>query len=343
MEFVIGILIFCLIIIIHEMGHFFAAKACGVRVNEFAIGMGPTIFKIQGKETKYALRLFPIGGFVSMEGEDDESDDPRAFIKKPVWQRMIIIVAGAFMNIILGFVVLIIVLSTAEGIPSTTIGGFHDNAVSSESLQPNDKILKVNGTRIFTYTDINYKMKNSKAEIIDNKFTYQFVVERNGEKITLDNVQFAAIQNGADTTAYHDFKVFGIEKTFFNIISTSFANTISVSRIIWMTFIDLITGEYGLNDISGPVGVVKEVGEIARNNLPDVLSMLVFITINVGVFNLFPIPALDGARFVFLLIELIRRKRIKPEHEGMVHFVGLVLLFGLMIVVTFKDISTIFF
>ena len=342
MEFVIAILIFCLIIIIHEMGHFFAAKACGVRVNEFSIGMGPTLFKIQGKETKYSLRLFPIGGYVSMEGEDDASDDPRAFNRKPVWQRMIVILAGAFMNIVLGFVVLIIIFSTSKGVASTTIGGFFENATSNQTLQAGDKVLKVNGTRIFTYSDINYKLQNSRVEKVDGKYTFEFLVERNGEKVLLDNVQFSENVDVDEGVIYRDFQVYAIEKNPVSIVSTAFLNTISVSRMIFMTFVDLVTGVYGFNDISGPVGVVKTVGEVARNNLPDVLSMLVFITINVGIFNLLPLPALDGGRFVFLLIELIRRKPIKPEHEGIVHFVGLVFLFGLMIVVTFKDILSLF-
>lgn len=352
MGIVIAILIFCVIIIIHELGHFLAAKACGVKVNEFALGMGPIVgfgkYKLKWVkgETTYAIKWLPIGGSVSMEGEDDSSEDSRAFHNKPVWQRMIIIVAGAVMNLILGFIIMLIIISRGDTVATTTIAGFADDAVSSSQLMVGDEIVKVNGMRLFSLTDLSYKLQSSDfrpdKEGNSKPYVFDFVVKRNGQMVEIPSVEFGSIVQGEDSSIKIDFAVTSEGKTFGNVISSAFGNSVSTGRLIWISLMDLVTGVYQIKDLSGPVGVVGAIEESAKLGFDAVLSIAAFISINVGIFNLIPFPALDGGRFAFLVIELVRRKPMKPEHEGMVHFVGILLLFLLMIVVTFQDITKLF-
>lgn len=342
MSIVIAILVFGLIIAIHELGHFLVAKHCDVRINQFAIGMGPAIFKKQRGETLYAIRLFPIGGFVSMEGEDEDSNDSRALNKKKVSQRIAITVAGAVMNLILGFIVVLIITSTGKEIVSTEISHFSENSVSSKTgLQLNDKIVKVNGMSIFTDTDLAFKLQNDEDGI------YNMQVIRDGKKINLSNVQLLrTVDEKGNGVIHYDFNVKEIKKNPVNVVTHSVAKTASIGRVIWITLGDLVTGKYKLNDLSGPVGIVDAIGTtIDQNNainfaemIQNLLMLVAFITINVGIFNLLPLPALDGGRIMFLIIEGIRKKPVKPEHEGMVHFVGLALLMLLMVAVSFNDI-----
>lgn len=345
---IVAILVFGIIILIHEAGHFAAAKACGVRVNEFALGMGPKLISWGKGETTYSIRAFPIGGFVSMEGDDTSSADPRAFCKKPVWKRLVIICAGAVMNLLLGFVILLIVTSFSDGITTTKIAGFYDEGASSHitGLEAGDEIVKVNGLRIFSDTDIAYQFQ------MDDDGVFEMEVIRDGRRLTLPTVAFDSrmLEDGGSTLVI-DFYVVGDKVNPLTVIEYSSRKFVSVARIIWLSLFDLLSGRFSINDLSGPVGIVGEIGEVVGSTahgvafgqmLLNLMSFVEFITINVGIFNLLPIPALDGARAFFLIIELIRRKPIKPEHEGMIHFVGLMLLFGLMIVVTFLDIKKLF-
>lgn len=343
MNIVVAILAFCVIIIIHELGHFVAAKLCGIQVNEFAIGMGPVLFRIHGKETDFALRLLPIGGFVSMEGEDGSSDNPRAFSRKPVYKRMIVILAGAIMNLVLGFLISIGHVCSVDQVATTTISGFRGEAVSSSQLQVGDRITSIDGLPIFTSSDIVYKLQTKADKNEDGNIVFDFVVDRNGESVLLEDVEFdtQTYDDGTNSIVF-DFTVLPLDRNFGTVISESFLESCSTGRLVIMSFLDLITGKYGVNDLAGPIGVVEVVsGTVEKDffaGLPDFLYIVSLITINLGIFNLLPIPALDGARFVFLVIEAIRRKPIKPEHEGIVHFVGLALLMVLMLVVTFNDI-----
>lgn len=338
---IIGIFIFGIIVIVHEFGHYFVAKLCKVRVTEFAIGMGPVIYKKKGKETTFSLRLLPIGGFCSM-GEDEESDDPNSFRKKPVPAKMAVILAGAFMNLVLGFVISIIAMIVSGVGISSQIVYFDDNAVSPNyGLQLNDTIEKINGTKIFTARDITYLLSTDDDGIID------FIVKRNGEKIELKGVQFPMIvdETTGKSTLKYDFKVLAEKITIKNIVPYSFNNAVYCGRIVLMSIRDLVTGRYGLNDLQGPVGIVTTIGSSVTDKGLDwdfLLQLAALITVNIGIFNLLPIPALDGGRFVFLVIEAIRRKQFKAETEGMIHFVGLVLLMLLMIAVTFNDVKNIF-
>lgn len=346
---IVTIIVFCVIIIIHELGHFFAAKACGIYVKEFAFGMGPVIFRKKGKETEYVIRAFPIGGSCSFE-EDFEYDNdeitdyepnPRAFNRKPVWQRMIVILAGPLMNLILGYIVVVISLCAADGLASTTIAAFREQSVSSSALMVNDEVLSVDGLPIYSTADISYKLQSSDRKNSDGNLVYDFVVRRNGEKIILKDVEFMTITHEDGTNGvYFDFFVYGLEKNFKNIVTESFRESLSTARIIILTLFDMLTGKYGINDLSGPIGVGTVITEaVSSYTLAELLSIISLITINIGIFNLIPIPALDGSRFIFLLIELIIRKPVKPQIEGVVHFVGFALLMAVMVVVTFNDIT----
>lgn len=350
MFIVIAILAFCIIIIIHEMGHFFAAKACGMKVSEFSLGMGPKILKKQGKETLYTVKLLPIGGSVQL-GEDEESDDPRSFRNKPVWQRMIVLAAGPVMNLILGVIVCAAAILISGRVVTSQIGGFRgDNPISSQYLQAGDEILEINGHSIWSSMDISYALQNSamKATPNDEYLSYSFKVNRGGETVVLDNVKFALRRDdNEEPSVILDFYVNAYSADFNNIgkiAAYSFKEAATYGRLVWVSLIDLLNGTYGLNDLSGPVGTVTVISQTAtasadmRINITNLMSMIALITINLGIFNLLPVPALDGSRIIFLIIELIRRKPMKPEHEGMVHFVGFAALMLLMLVVTFNDI-----
>ncbi len=340
----IAILIFGIIILIHELGHFLVAKACKIKVNEFAIGMGPKIVSWGKGETTYALRLLPIGGFVSMEGEDADSPDPRAFNRKKVWQRLLVVLAGAAMNLILGFVILIIVTSCSDAIITTEIAKFEsEDAISHQTgLNVGDKIIKVNGMSVFCDTDISYQFQS------DEDMTFEMTVLRDGEKVVLPAVEFDGTVLEDGTKSLHiDFFVVGDKVNPLSVLDYSGKKFVSVARMIWLSLGDLVKGKYGINDLSGPVGIVGAIGDVVGSTstginfgtmLANLASLVVFITINVGIFNLLPIPALDGARAIFLIIEGIRRKPIKPEHEGIVHLIGMILLFGLAIIVTVFDV-----
>lgn len=339
---IIALLVFFVIVVLHEFGHFAIAKLCGIRVNKFAVGMGPVLLKKQKGETEYSLRLLPIGGFCAMEGEDDESDDPRSFSKKSIPRRMAVVVAGAVMNLILGFILIIFTTLLYGDITSVTVAEFPADEETGKSfstsqscgLEVGDTFISIDGMRILTDTDLSYKLQSTESEVMT------VIVRRNGEKVTLKDVTF---YNTA-TKKRLDFYVKAEDLTFLSILRYSFLDTISTGRLIWTSLVDLLTGKYGFHDLSGPVGIVNTIGEAAsygqtfKQHLTSVLSLASFITINVGIFNLLPIPALDGARLIFLLVEAIRRKPIPPEREGMVHFVGMALLFLLMIAVTFQDI-----
>ncbi|MCH5205371.1 MAG: site-2 protease family protein [Oscillospiraceae bacterium] len=358
MSIVIAIIVFCVIILLHEFGHFIAAKACGIYVKEFALGMGPVILRKKGKETEYVIRALPIGGSCSFEGENggyDEDDDPtvtlpysrdeeernpRAFNAKPVWQRMIVILAGPLMNLILGYIVVVISLITSPAMASTTIAEFKEQSVSGAYLMENDEILSVDGLPVFSVSDVSYKLQSSDRKNADGNLVFDFTVRRNGEKITVKDVEFMTMEReDGSTGVYFDFYVYRLEKNFKNVVIEGFRESCSTARLIIMTLIDMLRGKYGLNDLSGPIGVGTVITEaVKKYTFADVMSIVSLITINLGVFNLLPIPALDGARFIFLVVELIRRKPAKPEVEGMVHFVGFAMLMLLMVVVTFNDI-----
>ncbi len=328
----LALLIFSVIIMIHELGHFAAAKAFGVKVEEFSIGMGPALLHFQGKETRYSLRAIPMGGYVQMEGEDSESQDPRAFCRQKAWKRFVIVSAGAVMNLLLGFVVAVAMVSMKGYVGTAQIVRFEENAQSSQVLQQGDEILSINGSRIFIDQDIVYTLVRDEDGLVD------MTVLRQGEKLQLQ-VPFATqtLSDGTHVVVL-DFKVLATPQTFFNTIRYGIGWNISVARQVWMTLFDLITGRYGLNQLSGPVGTTQAIGQASSYGLGSLLMIVGFITVNLGVFNLLPFPALDGGRLLFLVVEMIRRRPVPARYEGYVHAAGFLLLMALMVTVTYQDI-----
>lgn len=337
-----ALLFFGVIIMIHECGHFTCAKLFKVKVNEFSLGMGPALFKRKKGDTLYAVRLFPIGGYVAMEGEDDASEDDRAFNKKPVWQKMIIVVAGALMNLILGFILMVLLLTTSTDLIGTnTIKEFYPDAVSAQyGLQAGDRFVEIDGHHVWSELDLSFLMSRSQDGVFD------FVVERDGEKVTLNDVHFATEQQNGITLIQYDFIIIGEQPGFLNIVKNAFTQSASIVRMVWLSVFDLVTGRYGMSELAGPVGTVDIIADVtaqavSSGSLTNLLTIMAFITINVGVANLLPLPALDGGRFLFLAIEAVRRKPVNPKYEGYVHAAGLALLLLLMVVVTYNDIARI--
>ena len=337
-----ALLFFGVIIMIHECGHFACAKLFKVKVNEFSLGMGPALFKKRKGDTLYAVRLFPIGGYVAMEGEDDASEDDRAFNKKPVWQKMIIVVAGALMNLILGFILMVLLLTTSTDLIGTnTIKEFYPDAMSSQyGLQAGDRFVEIDGHHVWSELDLSFLMSRSQDGVFD------FVVERDGEKVTLNDVHFATEQQNGITLIQYDFIIIGEQPGFLNIVKNAFTQSASIVRMVWLSVFDLVTGRYGMSELAGPVGTVDIIADVtaqavSSGSLTNLLTIMAFITINVGVANLLPLPALDGGRFLFLAVEAVRRKPVNPKYEGYVHAAGLALLLLLMVVVTYNDIARI--
>ena len=406
----IAILFFGVIITIHEFGHFIFAKIFGVKVNEFAIGMGPTVIKKQGKETKYALRLFPIGGFVSMEGEEEESEDSRAFCNQKTWKRMIIIAAGAIFNLILGIIICFFLVGSEELVGTNQILQFYETAVSNQEggLQEGDKIISIDGKKVFSDYDVSFLMQRNGSGV------YSFVVERNGEKTELPQVHFArrtggnfsydedctisslsskikdfglkdgdkilkvngeAVKNGQELIAVigkdedyvydftverqgetldfaevkmavvtvFDFVILGEDKNIINVTKSAFGYALSMGRMVYLSLFDLLSGQYGMNDLAGPIGTISVITDIAEESIATVdwsslFMIMAMITINIGLFNLLPVPALDGGHLFFMFFELIFRKKIPQKYESYIHAAGLVILLGFMAIISASDI-----
>ena len=434
----IGVLLFELIIFIHEFGHFITAKKSGIKVNEFSLGMGPKIFSFGKGETKYSLRIFPIGGFCAMEGEDEESPEPRAFNNAKVWKRMIVVIAGAVMNIILGFVLMFVVVVQQDAYSSTEVQSFPATSFSScTGLRSGDVIKEINGYGISTSMDFNYPISTAELKTVDGstleiykedcgnnlynmsvslvqdknnklsdeqvskvnellskstneivkakskedaysiyenyykkindacgikdykvekiveketrkRYTADILVERNGEEKLLKNVQFFTYttKDNSDPQVSIDFYVKPIEKTFGSVISQTFKQTISTCKMIYASLGGLLTGKFGLKDMSGPIGIASAVTTVASESLSSgfmsavnsIIYVMMIITVNLGLFNMLPFPALDGGRFVFLIIEAIRGKSVPRKVEAIVNGIGMGLLILLMILITANDI-----
>lgn len=330
----IAIVVFSALIFVHELGHFLVAKWAKVKVNEFAVGMGPVLLKTQKGETQYALRAFPIGGFCAMEGESDESEDSRAFCNVSIGKRMLISATGPAMNLVLGFI-LLCVLST-QVIGTTQIGNFYDNARSASHLEVGDVITRVNGHRVRTNNDLNYYFMRNNDGIIDLE------VQRNGEKLTLYGVEFDTHQEGKARILIVDFRLVGVKPTFTQAVGYAGNWTVSLMRQVWGSLYDLITGRFELTSLSGPVGVTSAIGQASSMGWKYLLEMVSFISVNLAVFNLLPIPALDGGRIIFLGIEAIRRKPFSIKVEGVVNGITFLMLIGLVIFATVNDVIRLF-
>ena len=333
---IIAILFFELIIIVHEGGHFAAARLMKIKVNEFSIGMGPKIFSFTKGETKYSLRWILFGGYCSMEGEDEESESNGSFSSKSVPARMLVVVAGAFMNLLLGFLIIVCIISSQNLVGTPTIAKFDDNAASELSgLMVADTIKSIDGMRVFTATDVETGLTRSRDD------TLSVTVERNGKTETLD-VKFDMAEYEGHKYVNMDFWLLGKEKTIGSVLKNSAATFVSYTRMVFLSVHDLLTGRYGLSDLSGPVGTVSVVSSAVKTSFASLLRISAILTVNIGLFNLFPIPALDGWRFFLLLGEGIFKKKLPSKWEYAINAAGLAILIGVMVLVTFSDVTKLF-
>ena len=347
-----ALIVFSAVIAIHEFGHFAVAKLCGIQVNEFSIGMGPVLWKKTRKGTQYSLRALPVGGFVALEGEEspesqqaeaarDAQEQPIAenagipLNDAPVWQRALVMAAGAFMNFVLGFVVLIILVAAQDGaITSKTIYSVEEGALCGQTgLQAGDEILAVNGRRCFVANDILYELVRTEAYRAD------FTVKRDGQKVELPDVQFDTWQDDSGETHMSlGFVVFGIKKTPVSVLKEAWNSTLYYGRIVFTSLADLLRGRESINNLSGPVGIVTAIGQAASYGWQDLLELLALITINLGIFNLLPFPALDGGKVVFLIVEGVTGRAVPEKLQSVLTIAAFGLLFGLMIFATYNDI-----
>ena len=342
-----AILVFGVLIAVHELGHFMAAKACGVRVNEFSIGMGPALWKKQKGETQYSLRLFPVGGFCAMEGEEEDSDDPAALNNQGFWAKLLIFAAGAAMNFIAGLLIILILYADAQAFYVPVVAGFADGCPleSADGLQEGDRLLRIDGEKVYVYSDISLLMGLNKTGAFDLQ------IERNGEVITLRDFTMErreyTDQNGKTYTGYGLY--FGAEEaTLGRKLSYSWNNAMDFARLVRLSLQMLVTGQAGVKDLSGPVGIVStmtQVGEQAattRAAVENIAYLAALIAVNLAVMNLLPLPALDGGKIFFLVINAVSmqlfKKQIPAKYENYIHFAGLILLLALMAVITFSDV-----
>lgn len=356
---VVTVLMLGVLVLIHEGGHYLVARACGVGIMEFAIGMGPVIFKKKGKYNDFTIRLLPIGGFVSMIGEDDQLEIPEEHQGKPsindkkTWQKMLIVLAGPFMNILLGVLITAGLVVGTDVIASTTVAQLVDEQLSEErgfpvnisgeyGLQVDDKIIEVDGKRIFVYYDLAYYLSTRGNEPVD------ITVERDGEKIVLEDVCFPVEETEGVKYGSMDFLVYRKDKTFLNVCYEALWQPISNVRTTLQGLFDTLTGRYGISGVSGIVGVgevmndVISEGETFWQTLEQILNIMVLISMSLGIFNLIPLPALDGGRFVIYAIEGIIGRRLPQKAVTVAIGVSMALLLLLMVLVTFKDIINLF-
>ena len=336
----IAVLAFSFLIFIHEFGHYIFARIFKVTITEFSIGMGPKLVWYDSKKTgiRYALSMIPIGGYVAMVGEDEESSDPNSFDKKPAWQRFIITIAGASVNIIAGFIAMII-LAVIVDFGGTTVAEFIDTEasgyeISSEDsgLMQGDVIISVNGKRVRVADELSYEIMRHGNEPVD------LVVERDGRRIPLSDVVFPVVEESGQRFGMIDFKVYRTDKTFASVINYSFTKGALIVRMCWESIYDLLVGRYTLAAVSGPIGISETIGNAAKAGFTSLLYIVALISINLGVMNLLPIPALDGGRLICILFEMITRKRIPKKIESAVNAIGLLLLLAFSLIIMVKDV-----
>lgn len=333
----LALLVFGFMILVHELGHFLFAKLFKVEINEFSIGMGPKIISKKGRDNvQYSLRLLPIGGYVAMEGENEESDNPNSYSKKPVWQRFIIVIAGALVNILVGAIIMTILTISSPYYGTTTIADFQENAISQEyGLEIGDEIIKVGNTSVHTYDELSYEIMRVGYAPVDITFV------RDGEVYTKE-ITFGTTTSEGISFGKMDFIVLGESKSFISVCKNAFFSTKSTIKMVWDSLVDLIIGRYGFEHVSGPIGVTGAISQAAKISTYSFFYMIVIISMNLGVFNLLPIPALDGGTLVFLVYEMIFKKPVPKKVEGISKAVTMVLLLLLVVVVTFKDIINLF-
>lgn len=351
MSVIFAIFLFSVLIFVHELGHFTAAKLSGVQVNEFSMFMGPALWKKQVGETLYAIRCIPIGGYCAMEGEDGGSDNPRSFDKAAWWKRLIILAAGAAMNFLIGVVLMVIVCLPIKQTVVPMIAGFEDYATvdGENGLQAGDRIVEVDGERLYTYSDFSLILSLNPGDVHD------ITVRRNGETVVLKDFLLekheVKLENGSTALRYGmNFTL--STPSFLEKLGIAWNQSLDTVRLVRLSLQMLFGGKVGIQDMSGPVGIVSEMSKVAAasdSKVTALLNMLYFggfIAINLAVMNLLPIPALDGGRIVCLLItvvvEAITKKKINPKYEGYLHGAGMILLLALMAIIMFKDVIFLF-
>lgn len=335
------LLLLSVLVFLHEGGHFLVARLNNITVNEFSIGMGPKIYSYESKKSgiKYSIRALPIGGFVSMAGEDEASEDPNAFCNKNVWRRISTVLAGPVTNILVGFLGMFILVALT-GPATNIVAAFLDNATSvNYGLQIDDKIIAVEDVKTHTGNEVVYEITYQGDKPLD------LTVIRDGKKIIIEDVVFPTVVENGVTLGNYDMLFYGIseaDRSFSIIISHTFWRTYSTAKMVWDSLADLIGGRFGLDAISGPIGMTELVGSALATGWESLLYLWVIISVNLGVMNLLPLPALDGGRLMFLLWEAISRKPVNKTIEAYINAAGLLILMAFMILITFKDIFKLF-
>lgn len=346
----IAVLVFGVLIFVHELGHFLAARASGVQVNEFSIGMGPVIFQRTKGETKYSFRSIPIGGFCAMEGEDENTGNPRAFSAAKTWKRFLILIAGSAFNFLAGFLVLLVLYSTAAGFSTPVISGFFENSTISEEtgLMEGDELYRIDGKRVFIYSDVSTLLARNSTGIFDLE------VRRDGRTLKLEQVPMTLREYEVDgvRSMKYGFYFAAEDNSIGTTLKHAWLTAVDFSRLVWMGLADLVHGIVGLDDMSGPVGIVSviaQTGEASETTGAAVMNIsyfAAFLAVNLAVMNMLPIPALDGGRVFFLLaawiIKKVTHREIDSKYEGYVHAVGMILLLGFIAFITLKDILKLF-
>jgi len=350
MYIIIAILLFGFLIAAHEWGHFIAARLCGVTVHEFAIGMGPAIWKHTGKKgTLFSLRALPIGGYCAMEGEDSESDDPNSLQRKGFWQKILIFAAGAFMNFLVGVLILLILNLDVAAYRTAEITDFAPEfqLQGEDGLLQGDVLYSIDGERIYTFSDISMFLSRGNGDGFD------LVVLRDGSKVVLDDFPML-LQECTDSSTGEKYTGYGLyfggieEATFGTKLKMTWLNAIDFVRIVRYSLQELILGNAGVKDLSGPVGIVSTINDVGEQSgsvgaaLGNIAYFGAMIAVNLAVMNLLPIPALDGGHIMFLFISTVVyklfRKEIPLKYEAVINVVFIALLMALMLFVTFNDV-----
>ena len=346
MYIIVAIIAFGILIAVHELGHFSAAKLLGVRVNEFAIGMGPKLIKKQGKETLYSLRALPLGGFCALEGENGDSDDSRSFIAQKRWKRIVILAAGGVANMLLGFIIVVILTSGMESFSGTTISRFMDDSPNegADKLIVGDTLVSVNGERLYYYNDVSLFLELFKGGKVD------LVIKRDGETIRFNQMQLEQKEYIVDgeTKMMYGFIFNRIGANAWEKLKYSCYSAMNYIRLVRVSLAMLIRGAVGVRELSGPVGIIGAMNEVGQSSstfveaLASIAHFTAIIGINIAVMNLLPIPAMDGGRIVFIIvtwvIEKVIRRRVDPKYEGYIHSAAMVLLMGLMVLILVNDV-----
>lgn len=330
MQVIIGLIMFMFLVLVHEFGHFAVAKLSGIKVNEFSIGMGPKLFQFKKKETDYSIRLLPLGGFVAMEGEDESSQDPRSYKNAKAYKRFLTILAGPLMNLLTAFLIFLIIFFNT-GAATTTVGEVDPTMPAFKSgLKSEDKIVKVNGKKTPTFSYVSKYINQSSANV-------DLTVIRDGKELEIKNIE---------PVNHNNTKVIGfttrVSNHFADIVRDSFFRVIFIIHTLWETLAMLFTGKLGMKALSGPVGVIKEVGTAAKMGFETLMMFLAVISINLGFFNLLPIPALDGSKLLFIIIEKIIGRPLNEKIEEKITIAGFALLLALIVIVSIKDIINLF-